>query len=92
MKTFLRKYWHWLTVSVLFVVLVCFFSDLPLVEYLNTKHNVRHLVAEKDAYVEQIERDSIFIEQLKYDEFLEKYARETFYMHSEGEEVYIFED
>lgn len=91
MKEFFTKYWHWLLVSVFFVVLVVFFADLPLLDYVQTKSSVRRLRAEKEAFDAQIERDSIFIENLKDDAFLEKYAREKFYMHAEDEEVYLFE-
>lgn len=91
MKSFLKKYWHWLTATLLFVVLVVFFSDLPLIDYVQTKASVRRLKAERKAYVEQIRRDSIFLENLKDDAFLEKYAREKFYMHAENEKVYLFE-
>ena len=91
MKSFLRKYWHWLTVTLAFVVLVGFFADLPLVDYVQTKASVRRLKAEREAYMEQIRRDSVFLENLKDDAFLEKYAREKFYMHADNEEVYLFE-
>ena len=49
------------------------------------------LKAEREAFEVQIERDSLFLENLKDDAFLEKYAREKFYMHAEGEEVFLFE-
>ena len=91
MKSFLKKYWHWLTVTLLFVVLVVFSRGLPLVDYVKTKTFVRRLKAERAVYEEQIRRDSIFLENLKDDAFLEKYAREKFYMHADNEEVYLFE-
>ena len=91
MKSFFKTYWHWLTVTLVFVGLVVFSSRLPLVDDVQAKASVRRLKAEKEAFDEQIRRDSIFLENLKDDAFLEKYAREKFYMHAEGEEVYLFE-
>ncbi|MBP3382722.1 MAG: septum formation initiator family protein [Tidjanibacter sp.] len=91
MKSFLKRYWHWLTVTLVFVVLVVFFSKQPLVDYVRTKASVRRLKAEREVYEKQIRSDSIFLENLKDDAFLEKYAREKFYMHAENEEVYLFE-
>lgn len=94
MKTFLAKYWHWLTVTLLFVVLVLFFGKmaLPLGDYLRTQGDVRRLEAECAAYNEQISRDSTFLENIKRDDFLESFAREKFYMHAEGEVVYLIEE
>ena len=60
-------------------------------DYFKTKASVRRLKAEREAFEAQIERDSLFLENLKDDTFLEKYAREKFYMHAEGEEVFLFE-
>jgi cell division protein FtsB len=91
MKSFLKRYWHWLTATLVFVVLVVFFSKQPLVDYVRTKALVRRLKAEREVYEKQIRSDSIFLENLKDDAFLEKYAREKFYMHAENEEVYLFE-
>ena len=91
MKSFLKRYWHWLTATLVFVVLVVFFSKQPLVDYVSTKALVRRLKAEREVYEKQIRCDSIFLENLKDDAFLEKYAREKFYMHAENEEVYLFE-
>ena len=91
MKNFLKKYWHWGLATLVFVVLVVFFADLPLVDYFKTKASVRRLKAEREAFEAQIERDSLFLENLKEDAFLEKYAREKFYMHAEGEEIFLFE-
>ena len=91
MKSFLKRYWHWLTATLVFIVLVVFFSKQPLVDYVRTKASVRRLKDEREVYEKQIRSDSIFLENLKDDAFLEKYAREKFYMHAEGEEVYLFE-
>ena len=91
MKSFLKRYWHWLTATLVFVVLVVFFSKQPLVDYVRTKALVRRLKAEREVYEKQIRSDSIFLENLKDDAFLEKYAREKFYMHAENEELYLFE-
>ena len=38
------------------------------------------------------QEDSTFLENLKQDWFLEKYARETFYMKGRGEEIYLLEE
>ena len=77
--------------TVVFLVLVLFVSDLSLVGLVRTKTTVRRLRGEIERYEEQIREDSIFIERLKDDEFLERYAREKHLMHSKDEQLFIIE-
>ena len=42
-----------------------------------------------DYYQERLIQDSILIERLESPEYLERYAREKYYMHSKDEDVYI---
>lgn len=80
-------------VTALFVVVVFLLAEVPVGEVRAIKQRVDNLSAERDAYSQQIEADSTFLENLKQDDFLERYAREKFYMKREGEEIYvIYED
>jgi cell division protein FtsB len=40
----------------------------------------------------RITEDSTMLERLKYDEYLEQYARERFHMQRPNEHIYIIED
>ena len=91
MKEWLKKYWHWVVVTTLFLVLILFVADLSLVDLARTKSSVRRLHREIERYEEQIREDSIYIEKLKDDEFLEKYAREKHLMHAKDEVLFIVE-
>ena len=91
MKEWLKKYWHWVVVTTLFLVLILFVADLSLVDLARTKSSVRRLHREIERYEKQIREDSIYIEKLKDDEFLEKYAREKHLMHAEDEVLFIVE-
>ena len=42
-----------------------------------------------DYYQERLRQDSILIERLESPEYLERYAREKYHMHSKDEDVYI---
>lgn len=77
--------------TVVFLVLVLFVSDLSFVGLVRTKTSVRRLRGEIERYEGQIREDSIFIERLKDDEFLERYAREKHLMHSKDEQLFIIE-
>ncbi len=77
--------------TVVFLVLVFFLSDLSLVGLIKTKTSVRRLRSEIERYEEQIREDSIYVEKLKDDEFLEKFAREKHLMHAKDEVLFIVE-
>lgn len=91
MKEKFRKYWRWVLATTVFVVLVLFFGELTLVELVSTKRTVRRLHREIERYEEQIREDSTYIEMLKDDEMLEKYAREKHLMHGADEQLFIVE-
>ena len=73
------------------VVLSIFIIGRPLVPIITTYLEIRDLEKEKAIYVEQIQRDSLLINNLKSDEFLERYAREKYNMRRKNEEVFIVE-
>ena len=45
----------------------------------------------KALYEDSIRRDSLLIENLKNDEFLERYAREKYFMKGQNEDLFIVE-
>ncbi len=45
----------------------------------------------RDEYQDDITRDSTILERLKYDDELERYARENYYMQQPNEELFIVE-
>jgi len=59
---------------------------------IRTYAEIHRLNAEKEYYLQSIAEDSTLIERLKYDEYLEQYARENFHMQRSNERVYIMED
>jgi len=83
-----RLFWLALT-----IVAACFSASVVLRNgwhAFRTARAVRMLEREQEAYRERIEQDSALLEQLEYDEYLERYAREHYRMQRPGEHVYIF--
>ena len=76
MKKWLKKYWHWVVVTAIFLSLVLFRSSLTLVDLVRTRASVWRLHREIERYDKQIQEDSIYVERLKGDAFLEKYGRQ----------------
>lgn len=51
----------------------------------------RELNKRKAELLETIRRDSILLEQLNHDEYIEKFAREKYNMRREADDVYLIE-
>lgn len=88
MKTGLvRKFW--IGATLLVIVLTAFATGRNLVHAFRIRSQIKMLEREKALYLEKIARDSTLIEQLKQNDFLERYAREHFHMQRNGEKIYI---
>lgn len=75
--------------AVVFVLLVTFIDKNNLVDSRELKTKIKSLEEQKKYYLEKIEEDSTILENLKNDRFLEKFARENYYMKKDGEVLYI---
>ena len=71
------------------VVLGVFLIGRPLYSLINITKEINELTRKKTQYEESIRRDSAIINNLKDDAFLERYAREQFFMHSADEDLFI---
>lgn len=81
----------WRILLVVIGVISLIIIGRPLISLIARSVEIYKLNREKAAYTESIRRDSILIENLKNDEFLEKYAREKFLMKGKNEDVFIVE-
>lgn len=91
MKRWLEKYRLWIIVTIIFLLFITVFTKNTVIEATAIRRRIKAMQREQQAYREQARQDSAFLEQLKHDWFLEKYARETFYMKGSGEEIYLVE-
>ena len=85
-----RRFWIVLTtVIVVFSVYVIGRNALHAVK-IKRQINLRE--REREFYVGKIAQDSTLLEQLRYDDYLEEYAREHYHMQRRNEHVYILEE
>ncbi len=84
------KYLWWLLTAAI-VLFTLFVIGRTLVKTAGTYIAISRLEAERDELRRSIGRDSTLLEELRYDEHLERYAREHFRMQRDGEEVYTIE-
>lgn len=79
----------WILTMAVFVLLLLFFDRNNVMDRIRLKNRIKELEVQRDYYLERIREDSIVIERLKDDDFLEKYAREHYLMKKEDDEVFI---
>ena len=95
MKEFFLKIWpvlknkYVITISV-FGIWMLFFDQNNLVDRMRMAAEIRQLEADREYYLEQINKDSTRLHELTTDkDNLEKYAREQFLMKKKNEDVFV---
>jgi hypothetical protein len=86
----IKEYTLYITFAVLAILGVILIGH-PASSIVSSLIEMSHLKTRKAIYEESIRRDSLLIENLKNDEFLERYAREKFYMQGKNEDLFIVE-
>ena len=92
MKGFWEKYRLWVIITIAFLLIITVFSKNTVLEAMAIRRRIKVMQKEQQYYRERSKEDSTFLENLKQDWFLEKYARETCYMKGRGEEIYLLEE
>ena len=91
MKRSLSKYlWLGLTAVIFIYTAVVIVRNLIVIVRVNSR--ISNLEEQYDLYRSRVDQDSALLEQLKYDEYLEQFAREKFHMQRADEHIYIVED
>lgn len=85
-----RKFWIVATAAI--VVFTVFMVGRNALHAVKIKRQINVLTRERAYYSEKIEQDSALLERLRYDDFLEEYARENYHMQRRGEHVYIIKE
>ncbi|MBE6177888.1 MAG: septum formation initiator family protein [Alistipes sp.] len=81
----------WITTTVIVVLFTLVFIGQNLLHALRIRSEVKELEREKASFQERIAADSAFVEQLRYDDYLEEYAREELHMQGADERVFVIE-
>jgi cell division protein FtsB len=76
--------------TMIFLVWIAFFDENNWVERAQNLRELKELRNDKEYYIEQIEKDTERLKELKTnDENLEKYAREQYLMKKEDEVIFV---
>jgi len=74
------------------VVLTLFVVGRNALHAVKIKGQINAMLREELFYRERIAQDSALVEQLRYDDYPEEYARENYHMQRRDEHVYIVEE
>lgn len=79
--------WTILTIAISLVILWMIGSSF--FHAVAIRYDIAILRGEREEYQEMITTDSTLLESLKNDAELERFARESFYMHDDDEDIFI---
>lgn len=79
-----------IALSVLFVLWLLFFDRNNLVSLRSVNIQIEELEVERDFYRAMIYADSAVIRGLGDSSYIDKYARENFFLKCEGETLYLY--
>lgn len=90
--TWIRKH-KYLFVTLLFLVIIVFFDANNLLRRLQHRTEIIELKSEIAEYQKQLDQNTQRLEELNTNpQSMEKIAREKYRMHTENEDVFIFDE
>jgi cell division protein FtsB len=81
----------YILILVVFAVWMLFFDANSWLIHHELNSDIEDLQDQKDYYKKEIEKDKKAINKLSTEDGLEKFARETYYMKRENEDIFIIE-
>lgn len=85
-----RKFW--MAATAVIVVLTTVVVGRNALHAFKIRRQINTLERERERYRVRIAQDSALLERLRYDDYLEEYARENYRMQRRNEHVYIVEE
>ena len=79
-------------IIIIFSIWMIFFDSNSLTNHINLNKKILQLEIDKKYYIEQINKDSITLENLKTESGIEKFAREKYFMKKKNEEIFIIDN
>jgi cell division protein DivIC len=82
---------RYVLVLVFFAVWMLFLDNYSYLEHRILNKQLDELETNKKYYQDEIKKDCLDIKRLKNPDYIEKYAREKYYMKRDSEDIYIIE-
>lgn len=87
-KPFKNRY---IIICIGFIIWMLFFDSNSFLIHNELNSDINDLNEEKEYYIDEITKDRKSLKKLSTEEGLEKFARETYYLKRENEDIYIIE-
>ena len=88
----IRKWGKYILVLVMFLIVYLFIGDNSMVQFIRRGREIRHLEEQRDLYRKGAQEAEREIQTLNHTDSLEQYAREHYFMHEKGEDIYLVEE
>jgi len=88
LKIFGNRYF---VVLLFFAIWILFLDDASFFQHRVLNKEIKTLESNKNYYKEEIRNDQKQIKELKNTEYIERYAREKYFMKKNNEDIYIIE-
>ena len=82
----------WIGATLFIVAFTLFIVGRNVVHAIRIQRQINALIRQQEALRVRIDADSTLLEQLRYDEYLEEFAREHFRMRRSDDYVYLVEE
>lgn len=82
----------YMLILILFLIWMFFFDTNSYLIHNELDHDINALEDNKEFYKKEIEHDKVFIEKMKDDDEVEKFAREKYFLKKENEDIFIIEN
>lgn len=87
-----NKWGKYVLTIVVFLAVFIFIGDQSLIHFVRRGREIRHLEEQRDMYRQNTEEAQRQLQMLQQPDSLEQYAREHYFMHEKGEDIYLVEE
>ena len=87
-----NKWGKYVLTIVVFLAVFIFIGDQSLIHFVRRGREIRHLEEQRDMYRQNTEEAQRQLQMLQQPDSLEQYAREHYFMHERGEDIYLVEE
>ena len=87
-----NKWGKYVLTILVFLAVFIFIGDQSLIHFVRRGREIRHLEEQRDMYRRGTEEAQRQLQMLQHPDSLERYAREHYFMHEKGEDIFLVEE
>ena len=91
-KIQIRKWGKYVITLLIFLVIYLFIGDQSVLRFIHRGRELRQLEEQRDMYEAGSEKAQRQMQVLNNKDSLERFAREQYFMHEKGEDIYLIDE